>query len=61
MNGGMQQAQRLTQVRGAAAAGIYLFVLFCFLFCSGLSFSVHLSMGMKVTSAKNISIRVEWL
>jgi hypothetical protein len=36
---------RLTQVRGAVAAGLYLFV--SFLFCSGLSFSVHLSAGMK--------------
>jgi len=45
MNGGMERAQRLTQVRGAAAAGLYLF--FSFLFCSGLSFSFHLSAGMK--------------
>jgi len=33
---GMEQAQWLTQVQGAATAGLYLF--FCFLFCSGLSF-----------------------
>jgi len=44
----MEQAQRLTQVRGAAAVGVYL--LFSFPFCSGsgLSFSFfHLSAGMK--------------
>jgi len=45
MNGGMERAQRLTQVRGAAAVGLYLF--FSFLFCSGPSFSFHLSAGMK--------------
>jgi hypothetical protein len=45
MNGGMERAQRLTQVRGAAAVGLYLF--FSFLLCSGLSFSFHLSVGMK--------------
>ena len=48
----MEQAQRLTQVRGAAAAGIYLCFFFSFLFlsfplCSGLSLSFHLSAGMK--------------
>jgi len=45
MNGGMELAQRMTQVRGAAAVGLYLF--FSFLFCSGISFSIHLSAGMK--------------
>jgi len=45
MNGGMEQAQMLTQVRGAAAVGLYL--LFSFRFCFGLSFSFHLSAGMK--------------
>ena len=48
----MEQAQRLTRVRGAAAAGIDLcvFSFFSFLsfpFCSGLSLSCHLSAGMK--------------
>jgi len=45
MNGGMGRAQWLTQVRGVVAVGLYLF--FSFLFCSGLSFSFHLSAGMK--------------
>jgi len=48
----MEQAQRLTQVRGAAAAGIDLCVYSFFSFlsfpvCSGLSLSFHLSAGMK--------------
>jgi hypothetical protein len=30
MNGGMEQAQRLTQVRGAAAVGLYPFFSFLF-------------------------------
>jgi len=47
MNGGMEQAQRLTEVQGAAAAGIYLSFLFSVLSCSGLSLSFHLSAGMK--------------
>jgi len=41
---GMGRTQRLTLVRGAAAAGEYLFVSFLFV-C--LSFSSHLSAGMK--------------
>jgi len=40
----MERTQRLTQVRGAAAVGLYLFVSFLFV-C--LSFSFHLSAGMK--------------
>jgi len=48
MNGGMEQAQRLTQVRGAAAVGLYPFFSFPFLlFFSVLSFNFHLSAGMK--------------
>jgi hypothetical protein len=47
MNGGMQLAERLTLVRGAAAASIYHFVFFSFLFCAGVSFSFHMSAGMK--------------
>ena len=31
MNGGMERAQRLTQVRGAAATGLYLFYLLSFI------------------------------
>jgi len=31
MNESMEQAQRLTQVRGVAAVGIYLFLSFLFL------------------------------
>jgi hypothetical protein len=38
MNGGMERAQRLTQVRGAAAVGLYLF--FSFLFFSFLFWSI---------------------
>jgi hypothetical protein len=38
MNGGMEQARRLTQVRGAAAVGLYPFFSFPFFllnsFCS---------------------------
>jgi len=30
MNGGMERAQRLTQVRGAAAMGLYFFFSFLF-------------------------------
>ena len=30
MNGGMERVQRLTQVRGAAAVGLYLFFSFLF-------------------------------
>jgi len=44
MNGGMEQAQRLTQVRGAAAVDLYPF--FSFLFFSVLSLNFHLSAGM---------------
>jgi len=42
MKGGMEQAQRLTQVRGAAAAGIDLcvFLFFSFFFFSFLFWSV---------------------
>jgi len=36
MNDGMEQAQRLTQARGAAAVG-FISVLFFFHFCSVLS------------------------
>ena len=43
MKDGMEQAQRLTQVRGVAAAGIYL--LFSFLFWFGLSFSFSFVSG----------------
>ena len=42
MNDGMEQAQRLTQVRGAAAVGVYIFLSFLFLSVLawvGLSFS----------------------
>jgi len=47
MNDGMEQAQRLTQARGAAAVG-FICVLFFFHFCSFyLSFNFHLSAGMK--------------
>jgi len=47
MNGGMEQAQRLSQVRGAAV-GLYPFFSFPFLlFFSVLSFNFHLSAGMK--------------
>jgi len=55
MNDGMEQAQRLTQVQGAAAVG-FISVLFCsfpFLsffsvhFCSILSLNFHMSAGMK--------------
>jgi len=45
MNGGMEQAQRLTQVRGVAAVDLYPF--FSFLFCSVLSLKFHLSAAMK--------------
>jgi len=45
MNGGMEREQRLTQVRGAVAVGVYL--VFSFLFSSGPSFNFHLSVGMK--------------
>ena len=45
MNGGMEQAQRLAQVRGAAAVDLYPF--FSFLFFSVLSLNFHLSAGMK--------------
>jgi len=34
-------------VRGAAAGGIYLLFSFRLFLCSGLSFSFHLSAGMK--------------
>ena len=37
MSDGMEQAQRLTQVRGTAAVGLYPFLSFPF--CFGLSFS----------------------
>jgi len=47
MNGGRERAQRLTQVREAAAAGIYLSFLFSFLSCFGLSLSFQLSAGIK--------------
>jgi len=40
MKGGMEQAQRLTQVRGAAAAGRDLCVFFSFPFFSFLFWSV---------------------
>jgi len=49
MNGGMEQAQRLTQVRGATAVGLIFVLFFSFpflLFCSVLSFNFHLSAGM---------------
>jgi hypothetical protein len=44
MIGGVERTQRLTQVQGVAAVGFYLFVSFLFV-C--LSFSFHLSAGMK--------------
>ena len=46
----MEQAQRLTQGRGAAAVGVDL-LFFSFPFCSGLCWSIvqsfHLSAGLK--------------
>jgi len=40
MNGGMEQAQRLTQVRGAAAVGLYSFFSFVFFSVLFLTFIV---------------------
>jgi len=42
MKDGMEQAQRLTQVRGAAAVGVYL-LLFSFLFWLGLVYRLVFS------------------
>jgi hypothetical protein len=48
MNGGIEQAQRLTQVRGAAAVGLYPFFSFSFSSCPlFLSFNFHCSVAMK--------------